>query len=154
MSIYAAIVLGVFFLAGIILHNWLQIGKTLNLKQVLSRGPLLPKRGLNIVFYISGLAYITFTGLLLDSNGRDQKVGMLFLLNATVLVIGIMLVFFKDQHIIRGCIIAAIVQVLIFIIMLGQDMGNIEIVFAINIGVVIWFVLLGWLNFSSFGRRG
>ncbi|HBU05858.1 MAG TPA: hypothetical protein DEA95_04615 [Nitrospiraceae bacterium] len=145
MGIYAAIILGVFFLSGIILHHWLRSGRSLKIEAWGLKGANASASLHWILFVIASIGYVTFTVLLLTSTGEDQETGVLFILNVIALIIGGILARANKASLSKVYGVGASIQSVILIIMLIKGYGNAEIVMAINISIIVGFGLLAWL---------
>jgi len=149
MDIYAAIILGVFILAGIILHNWLRSGRSLDIKKLSLKGVHVSSSLNWPLFAIFSIGYITFTTLLFTSGAEDQESSVLFLFNVSALIIGGILAGMKKASLSKVYAVAASIQAVIFTIMLIKGYGDTWIVVAINTSIVVVLGLLAWLNINS-----
>lgn len=145
-SIYAAIILSVFFLSGIILHHWLRSGGSLgeSLKGAYAYTSLHW-----FLFAVASIGYLTFTVLLLSSTGVDREPGVLFLINSGVLIIGGLLSGRRKAILSKVYGVAASFQAVILIIMLIMGWGAAAIVIAINASIIVGFGMLTWLRVRS-----
>ena len=141
--IYAAIILGVFFLLGIILHHWLRSNGSLT---AMLKGASASISWQSLAFAVALLAYFTFTVLLLVSTGEDRNAGLLFLINSIVLIIGGLLLLKRKAKMFVIYCIAGLLQTGILIIMLLYDWGTTSIVATINACIIIGFCVLAWLT--------
>ena len=145
MDIRAAIILGVFFLAGIILHHWLRSGRSFKIEEWRLKGVYASGSLRWMFFAIALIGYGTFTALLLTSTGRDQESGVFFLLNVIALIIGGILAGANKASLSQVYSVVAAIQSVILIIMLIEGHGDVWIVLAVNISIIVGFGLMAWL---------
>lgn len=146
INVYAAIVIGVFLILGIILHHWLGSGGSLKESLKIAYASCSWQ---SVIYAVVSIAYLLFTVLLLISTSVDRKAGLLFLMNSVVLIIGgLLLVVRQTTPVIIYCI-ATLFQIFILSIMLLMGWGTASIVVIINVSIIIGFCVLTGLTARS-----
>ncbi|MDP3013838.1 MAG: hypothetical protein Q8M92_06305 [Candidatus Subteraquimicrobiales bacterium] len=144
MEIVAAIILGIFFLTGIVLHHWLNLRLRSDSERSMRKAFFLTAPVHWVYFVTALISYTTFTALLLSSSGGDYDVGLLSLINVFVLCLGGGLAIARKVSIFRVYCVAGSAQVIILIAMLIWGMGSAGIVIPINLLIIVGFGLLAW----------
>ncbi len=143
MNIYAAIILGVFFLVGVFFNHYLHSERASNNSIWSFKAVINSSKFNGILFIISGISYSIFAFIAAFlSSDIPQVIGFVFLLNIVVIIIS----YIKRITLSEIYYRAIFIQLLIFGMMLVGKVGDIELVVAINTFIIFGFSFLSWLS--------
>lgn len=110
-------------------------------------------RGFPLLWALALLPYGAFTVAMLRSTAADRQAGLLFTFNCAVLAGGVIAAMFDNRRSPTIGLVAAAVQVVIMLVMLGAGIGDLAPVLLINLAIAAGFLALAALS-HYLVRRG